>query len=183
MSYADLKGKVFVITGAAAGMGQDVALRLVQQGSRVGLIDRDQPTQTLEKIKEAGGEGLGFVCDVKDSKAVDDAIRKIAEHFGRLDGAANMAGFVATHGLDKITDDQWDGLLGVNLNGVKNSIVSELRYMKGTGSIVNAASISGQRGDAYASAYTTSKWGVIGLTKSAAQEAGPRGIRVNAVAP
>ncbi|KAK6384746.1 hypothetical protein LTS17_002309 [Exophiala oligosperma] len=183
MSYADLKDKVFVITGAAAGMGQDVAVRLVQQGSRVGLIDRDQPTQTLEKIKEAGGEAVSFICDVKNSKAIDDAVRKIAEKFGRLDGAANMAGFVASHGLDKITDEDWDGLLGVNLNGVKNSIVSELHHMKGPGSIVNAASISGQMGNAYASAYATSKWAVIGLTKSAAQEVGPRGIRVNAVAP
>lgn len=183
MSYADLKGKAFVITGAAAGMGQDLALRLAAQGAHVGLIDRDEASQTLEQIQNTGGDAIALVANVKDSKEVDEAVRKVAEKFGRLDGAANMAGFVAAHSLDKITDNDWDSLMGVNLNGVKNSIVSELRYMKGPGSIINAASISGQMGNAHSAAYSTSKWAVIGLTKSAAQEVGHRGIRVNAVAP
>ncbi|KEF56730.1 uncharacterized protein A1O9_06920 [Exophiala aquamarina CBS 119918] len=183
MSYSDLKGKVFIVTGAAAGMGRDISLRLARQGAAVGLIDLRSPDETLADIEKHGGQALKFSCDVKDSKALDDIIRQVAEKFGRLDGAANMAGYVGTHSLETMTSDQWENMIGVNLTGVKNSIASELRYMKGSGSIVNASSLSGTQGHANHAAYCSSKWGVIGLSKVAAQEVGARGIRVNAVAP
>lgn len=183
MSYADLKGKVFVVTGAAAGMGRDLSVRLAQQGAIVGLVDLKSPDETLEEIEKNGCQGSKFACDVKDGKALDDVIRHVAERYGRLDGGANMAGYVGTHSFESMTAEQWDGMIGVNLTGVKNSIASELRYMKGSGSIVNASSLSGQQGHANHAAYCSSKWGVIGLSKVAGQEAGKRGIRVNAVAP
>ena len=101
-----------------------------------------------------------------------------------------MAGIIGTQGfngkgyaLDVIEDKDWDWMMGVNLTGVKNSLKAELKYIKDNGSIVNAASIAGQRGTPWNSPYGTAKWGVISLSKCAAQEAGHRGIRVNAVAP
>lgn len=183
MSYLDLKSKVFVVTGAAAGIGREVALNLARNGSRVGLVDLRKPDETLQEVEKLGGEGLSIQCDVKDSAALDKAIWTVTEQWGRLDGAANMAGFLGVHPLDTVTDAQWNHLLGVNLNGVKNSVISELRHMKGSGSIVNASSVAGQQGNPTFSSYSASKWGLNGFTKSAAQEVGNRNIRVNAVAP
>jgi 3-oxoacyl-[acyl-carrier protein] reductase len=182
MSYADLKDRVYVVTGASKGMGRDLAIRLAQQGAHLGLIDLKEPKETAHEIEKLGGQAVAFTADVRNAEALDHAIRTVAETFGRLDGGANMAGYTGQTSLNSM-GKEWDDMLGVNLSGVKNSIVSQLRYMKGTGSIVNAASISGQSGNPHFSAYSSSKWGVIGLTKSVAQEVGDRGIRVNAVAP
>jgi NAD(P)-dependent dehydrogenase (short-subunit alcohol dehydrogenase family) len=87
------------------------------------------------------------------------------------------------YALDTITDDDWDDMMATNLTGIKNSIKAELKYIKDGGSIVNAASIAGQRGTPFNAPYGTAKWGVISLTKCAAQEVGHRNVRVNAVAP
>jgi NAD(P)-dependent dehydrogenase (short-subunit alcohol dehydrogenase family) len=88
-----------------------------------------------------------------------------------------------SHGLETLKDENWDKIMRVNLDGVKNCLRAEFRAMKGPGAIVNAASISGQMANPFATAYSVSKWGVIGLTKGAAGEVGSRGIRVNSVAP
>lgn len=190
MSYSDLKGKTFVVTGAASGMGRTTSLFLTKQGANVGLIDLQKPDTVLAEIEKLGGKALSIACNVQDSKAMDTAVKAVAEHFGRLDGAANMAGYVGNQGLhgkgyamDVIEDKDWDMMLATNLNGVKNSIRAELSHMKGTGSIVNAASIAGLYGFPWNAPYATAKWGVIGMTKCTAQEVGTRGIRVNAVAP
>lgn len=183
MSYSDLQDRSFVVTGAAAGIGREVALNLARQGARVGLIDLRKPDETLEKVKNLGGKGYSIQCDVKNSKGLDDAICYVAKQWGRLDGAVNMAGFLGVYPLDTVTDEQWNDLLRVNLDGVKNSVISELRYMKDSGSIVNASSVAGLQGIPSFSSYSASKWGVIGFTKSVGQEVGKRNIRVNAVAP
>ena len=190
MSYSDLKGKTFIVTGAASGMGRTTSLFLTRQGANVGLLDLRKPDNVLSEIEKLGGKAVSIACNVQDSKAMDAAVKSVAEHFGRLDGAANMAGYVGNQGLygkgfamDVIEDEDWDMMLATNLNGVKNSIRAELRYMKGTGSIVNAASIAGLYGFPWNAPYATAKWGVIGMTKCTAQEVGTRGIRVNAVAP
>lgn len=190
MSYSDLKGKTFIVTGAASGMGRTLSLMLAQQGANVGLLDLRQPHEVLAEITGSGGQGLALACNVQDRKAVDDAVRAVAQKFGGLHGGANMAGWVGTQGLtgkgymvEVLDDADWDKMLATNLNGVKNCLRAEIQNMKEGGSIVNAASIAGQLGEPFNSPYTVSKWGVIGLTKVAAKEVGEKGIRVNAVAP
>jgi 3-oxoacyl-[acyl-carrier protein] reductase len=190
MAYSDLKGKTFIITGAASGMGRTTSLALAEQGANIGLLDLRKPDNTLEEIKKLGGQGLSLACNVQDRTAVHAAVQAVSEKFGGIDGAANMAGYVGNQGLygkgyalDIIQDDDWDGMLATNLNGVKNCIRAELNFIKDGGSIVNAASIAGQYGPPYNAPYSVSKWGVISLTKCAAQEAGSRRVRVNAVAP
>jgi len=190
MSYSDLKGKTFIVTGAASGMGRTTSLALAKQGANVGLLDLRKPDHVLEEIVKLGGKALSFACDVTNRQQVDDAVKTVADEFGGLDGAANMAGYVGNQGfygtgyaVDVIKDQDWNLLLNINLNGVKNSIAAELNNMKGAGSIVNAASIAAQHGPPYNSPYAVAKAGVVSLTKCTAQEVGPRKIRVNAVAP
>jgi 3-oxoacyl-[acyl-carrier protein] reductase len=190
MSYPELKGKTFIVTGGASGMGRTTALELAKQGSNVGLLDLSKPDNVLAEIEKIGGKAISIACNVQDSRAVGDAIKAVADHFGALHGAANMAGYVGNQGLagraysiDVITDADWDGMMATNINGVKNCIQAEFNHMKQGGSIVNASSISGQTGTPFNSPYSASKWAVIGLSKSAAQEGGAKGIRVNAIAP
>jgi NAD(P)-dependent dehydrogenase (short-subunit alcohol dehydrogenase family) len=189
-TYSDLKGKTFVITGAASGMGRTTCLALAQQGANVGLLDLRKPDDTLKEVEDLGAQGISLACNVQDRKAVHEAVKAVSDKFGGIDGAANMAGYVGNQGLygkgyalDVIEDEDWDGMLATNLNGVKNCIRAELNFIKDGGSIINAASIAGQYGPAYNAPYSVSKWGVISLTKVAAQEAGKRNVRVNAVAP
>ena len=190
MSYPELKGKTFVITGAASGMGRATSLLLSQQGANIGLLDLRKPDHVLEEIEKSGGKALSLVCDVTSRESVDEAVKAVATHFGGLDGAANMAGYVGNQGffgtgyaVDVLRDEDWNQLMDINLNGTKNCLRAELNQMKGAGSIVNIASIAGQNGPPYNSPYAVSKWGVIGMTKCTAQEVGKRNIRVNAVAP
>jgi NAD(P)-dependent dehydrogenase (short-subunit alcohol dehydrogenase family) len=190
MSYADLRGKTYVVTGAASGMGRTTSILLAQQGANVALVDLRKPQTVLDEVEKLGAKGLALSCDVQDGNAVNAAMEKIAQHFGGIDGAANMAGIVGSQGIkgtafavDRLPDEAWDEILGVNLNGVKNSLRAELRHIRDGGSIVNAGSIAGQLAYPFMAPYCVSKWGVLGLTKVAAQESGSRGIRVNAVAP
>ncbi|KAJ5818588.1 dehydrogenase [Penicillium riverlandense] len=190
MSYSDLKGKTFVITGAASGQGRATSLMLAKQGASLGLLDLHHPQSVLDEIKEIGGEAIGFEVNVADSAGVEAAVKAVKEKFGKIDGAANLAGWIGTQGftgkayaLDTITDQDWDAMMATNLTGIKNSLASELRYLSNNGSIVNISSIAGQRGSPWNAPYGAAKWAVISLTKSAAQEAGPKNIRVNAVAP
>jgi len=190
MSYSDLKGKTFIITGAASGQGRTTAIFLARQGANVGLLDLRKPDDVLEEITRIGAQGLAFAVDVAQYAPLEAAIKEVSDKFGGINGAANMAGTIGSQGfrgkgyaLEVIEDKDWDWMMGVNLTGVKNSLKAELKYIKDNGSIVNAASIAGQRGTPWNAPYGTAKWGVISLSKCAAQEVGHRGVRVNAVAP
>ncbi|KAF2802370.1 short-chain dehydrogenase/reductase SDR [Mytilinidion resinicola] len=190
MSYSDLKGKTYIITGAASGQGRTTALMLAKQGANLGLLDLQKPEDVLAEVERIGAKALAFAANVTDYPAVEAAVKATSDKFGGIDGAANMAGVIGTQGfngkgyaLDTIEDKDWDWMMSVNLTGVKNSIKAELRHIKDDGSIVNAASIAGQRGTPWNAPYGTAKWGVISLSKCAAQEYGNRGVRVNAVAP
>ncbi|KIW23059.1 uncharacterized protein PV07_11291 [Cladophialophora immunda] len=190
MSYNELAGRTFIVTGAASGMGKALSLLLAEQGANVALLDLQPSEAVAEAVEAAGGRALTLACNVQNAQSVNDATKAVVDHFGDLHGAANMAGIaftkktsIAQFPLETLDDDDWDMIMKTNLDGVKNCLRAQLREMKGAGSIVNAASIAGQMGASGCSPYICSKWGVIGITKTAAKEAGKRGIRVNAVAP
>jgi 3-oxoacyl-[acyl-carrier protein] reductase len=190
MSYPDLKENTYVVTGAASGIGRATSMLLAQQGANVALVDLHKPEHVLEEVEKLGGKALAFSCDVQDGDALEVIMNNVVQRFGGIDGAANMAGILGSQGIkgkgyavDRVHDDEWDQILGVNLSGVKNSMRAELRHMKDGGAVVNAGSIAGQLGLPFMAPYCASKWAVLGLTKVAAQEFGSRGIRINAVAP
>lgn len=190
MPYPEFKGRVYVVTGAASGQGRALAKMLAKEGAKLGLLDLHHPQPVIDEIEKLGGEAIGFEVNVGDSAGVEAAVKAVKEKYGEINGAANLAGWIGTQGftgkgyaLDVISDTEWDDMISTNLTGMKNSIGSELRHLSDNSSIVNISSIAGQRGSPWNAPYGAAKWGVISLTKTAAQEAGPRGIRVNAIAP
>ncbi|KAJ5711740.1 hypothetical protein N7488_005896 [Penicillium malachiteum] len=192
-----VKGKVYVVTGLG-GIGLAVAKQLQSLGAKLSLADISEATlntavEILSKpsFSTQNSDVMATVLDVSSPSAVKDWIAATVQHFGRLDGAANMAGAIGkNHGKGPFVDmedEEWDMLLRVNLSGMMYCMRAELRAIMdsapdGKGSIVNAASIQGVRGFPFYSAYSTTKHGVVGLTRSVAKEVGPK-IRINAVAP
>ncbi|EKV19197.1 Oxidoreductase, short chain dehydrogenase/reductase family protein, putative [Penicillium digitatum] len=192
-----VKGKVYAVTGLG-GIGLAVARQLHSQGALVALADLSEKVlftarQTIET--EFGSSTASTVTttvlDIGDVHAVQDWIGNTVSHFGRLDGAANMAGTIGKqHGTGKLVDQddaEWDMLMRVNVTGLMYCLRAQLKAITATapggkGSIVNASSIQGLKGFALHAAYSTTKHAVSGLTKSVSKEVGPE-IRVNAVAP
>lgn len=191
---SSFEDKVIAITGAASGIGLATAIHFLTNGALISIADANQSGLhqalfDLEKACPGSSEHiLPTVLDVRNTAAVTAWMTHTIEKFGRLDGAANLAGVIGTSTLNgrtikNIDDQDWDFVLGVNLTGVKNCVRSELQVMRDGGSIVNAASSVGLVGFPKSAAYAVSKAGVISLTKTAAKEEGARGIRVNAIAP
>lgn len=185
----NVKDKVFAITGGASGIGLGTAKLLSQRGAVVCIADID-PAAMESAEAYFSAQKVPFMIsrvDVSKRSEVDDWINLIVKEYGRLDGAANVAGVIGrVHGItpvDDMSDEEWDKIIAVNLTGTMYCMRAQLRAMADGGSIVNVTSIHGLKGFARHSAYDASKHGIIGLTRSAAQEVGNREIRVNAVAP
>jgi len=182
-----LKDKVAVITGAANGIGRAVAETFAREGARLMLADlmEEELERVAAAIRQNGGEAQTFVCDVTDRSRVERLIAETAAQFGRLDIVVNNAGITADAQLVKMTEEQWDRVIDVNLKGVFNVAQAAARVMKeqGSGVILNASSIVGLYGNFGQTNYAATKWGVNGMTKTWARELGKYGIRVNAVAP
>ncbi|KAL4897773.1 hypothetical protein BDV59DRAFT_198042 [Aspergillus ambiguus] len=185
-----VRNKVYTVTGLA-GIGLSVAQQLYQQGAKLSLADinPDVLNAAFAQFNSDADNILTTVVDIGSSASVNAWIDATVQKFGRLDGAANMAGTIGRHhGVGRLTDlddDEWDMLLRVNLTGTMCCLRAQVRAIEKTarsGSIVNASSIQGLRGFALHAAYSATKHGVVGLTKSVAKEVGPE-IRVNAVAP
>ncbi len=189
MSYeGELAGKVAVITGAAQGLGEAVASRFAVEKAVVVLVDVkvEKLNAVAARLKGEGVEVYVKPCDVSDSDQVHRTIEDTAEKHGSIDLLVNCAGIHMTTRFHELTVEEWDRVMDVNLRGTFLFMheVYPLMKKKGYGRIVNFSSTAGLSVSNFGGAhYTASKHGVMGLTKALAKEAGPFGIRVNAVCP
>lgn len=182
-----LEGKVALVTGGAMGIGKTTAQIFAREGARVVVVDivTEGGEETVQLIKEAGGDALFVKCDVTNSKDVEAMVIKAVDTYGRLDCAFNNAGIAIPGTTVECSEEDWDRVLSVNLKGVWLCMKYEISQMltQGGGVIVNTSSAGGLVGTPGIAAYTASKHGVVGLTRTAALEHVTAGIRVNAVCP
>jgi NAD(P)-dependent dehydrogenase (short-subunit alcohol dehydrogenase family) len=189
MAELTLKGKVVVLTGAASGMGLETAKILAAKGVKLSLADVQEAAlfAMAEDLKKSGAEVIATVVDIRNRQQVEDWIKKTVEIFGKLDGAGNLAGVIGKQNniatLAEIDDEDWDFVMGVNAKGLLNCLRAQMPHFNDGGSIVNAASVAGLIGFKKNASYVASKHAVVGLTKVAAKELGPRQIRCNCFCP
>ncbi len=182
-----LENKVAIITGAGSGIGRETALLFAEEGARVVVADINEKggMEVVEKIEKNGGEGFFFRLDTTSSEQSKQIVSETLDRYGKIDVLINNAGIVQDALLSKMTEEQWDRVINVNLKGVFNCTraVVDVMVNQGNGVIINASSIVGIYGNVGQTNYSASKAGLIGMTKTLAKELGKKGIRVNAVAP
>ena len=182
-----LKDKVSIITGAAQGIGLATALKFAREGAIVIVCDlrADGVDAAVAQLQAAGAQALGFALNVTDRDAVDAMVAAVKQRFGRIDVLVNNAGIAKDARLQKMSLQQFDAVIDVNLRGVFHcsQAVADTLVAQGSGVILNASSVVGIHGNFGQTNYAASKFGVIGFTKTWARELGPKGVRVNAVAP
>jgi 3-oxoacyl-[acyl-carrier protein] reductase len=183
-----LHDQVALVTGAARGIGRTVAMHLARNGATVAinyLRNRAAAEAALKEIEDAGGRATLAQFDVADTEAVNDAVSRLGEQFGRCDILINNAGMTVDALLLRLKASDWDRVMAVNLRGTFNCTKAAARTMVRAryGRIVNMASIIGSMGNAGQAAYAAAKAGIVGFTKSMARELASRNITVNAVAP
>jgi len=180
--------KVALITGASRGIGKETACTLAREGILV-VIDYNGSQQkaldVLESIKRNGGEGAIYQCNVADYSQTEDMIKNLIKEYGHIDILVNNAGITRDNLIMKMSEEDFDKVIEINLKGCFNTIRHLSRQMirQRSGKIINVASVSGVLGNAGQANYAASKAGIIGLTKTMARELASRGICVNAVAP
>jgi len=186
-----MKGKVALVTGASSGIGKVIAMKLAALGAKVAInyIDianiKEDAEGVVAEIKSAGGEAAAFAADVSSEESVNAMIKEIGDVLGPVDILVNNAGITQDTLIMRMKVEQWEKVLDVNLKGAFICTKSVLKGMMKAryGKIVNIASVVGFSGNAGQANYSASKAGLVGLTKTSAQELAGRGIRVNAVAP
>lgn len=184
-----LKGRVAIVTGAGAGIGQAISLRLAAEGAKVIVADLNQASyasgeSTVKKIKDAGGEAVFCLTDVSKAGDAENMVKETIKNFGRLDILVNNAGIWFYKPLTDVSEQEWDKMMGVNLKGAFLCSKYSIPEMKVSGGvIINIASTAALKGAASATTYCASKGGVLMLTKAMAAELKPFKIRVNAVCP
>lgn len=183
-----LQDKVALITGASRGIGKAIALRLAGEGANIAFTDlrEDENMQAVVKEIEAMGvKAKGYASNAADLNQTLETVEKIVADFGRIDVLVNNAGITKDGLLLKMSEEQWDAVINVNLKSVFNftKAVQPIMLKQRSGSIINMSSVVGVSGNAGQTNYSASKAGIIGFTKSIAKEIGSRNIRCNAIAP
>lgn len=183
-----LQGKTAIVTGAARGIGRAIALRFAQEGANVAITDLrlNENTEAVEKeIAALGVKVKAYASDASNYADTEKVVDEIVKDFGTVDILVNNAGITMDTLLMRMSEQQWDTVINVNLKSVFNftKSVQKIMLKAKQGSIVNLSSVVGVHGNAGQSNYSASKAGIIGFTKSIAQELGSRNIRCNAVAP
>jgi len=179
-----LDGRTALVTGAARGIGLAITERLLRDGCRVALLDRDAEVEAVTKRFGAGT--LALVADVTRTEDVERSVQRVVATWGRLDVVVNNAGITGrSYPIWELTDEDWHQVIACDLTSVFLVCRAAIRVMlaAGSGRIINIASIAGKEGNPTLVPYSTAKAGVIGLTKALAKEVATRGIAVNAVAP
>jgi len=181
-----LKDKVAIVTGSGRGIGEGIVLRFAEEGAKIIVndVNEEDAANVVNQVKAKGGQAVAVLGSVSDRPSVQKMVDTAVKEFGTLDIIVNNAGITRDVILHKMTDDQWNAVIDVNLTGVFYGIQCAARYMreKGYGKIINISSTSAL-GNAGQLNYSASKAGVIGMTKTAAKELGAKGVNVNAIAP
>lgn len=183
-----LTGKTALITGASRGIGKAIALLYAKEGADIAITniaDDDEFRNAVREIQEFGVKAKGYVSNAASFGDSQNVINDIARDFGRIDILVNNAGITRDTLLMRMTEEQWDSVIAVNLKSVFNLTKAAITVMikQKSGSVINMSSVVGVSGNAGQSNYSASKAGIIGFTKSIAKEVGSRGIRCNAIAP
>jgi 2-hydroxycyclohexanecarboxyl-CoA dehydrogenase len=179
--------KVALVTGAAAGIGAACSLRLAQQGIAVGVLDldKDRCADTVAAVRSAGGTAVALAADISDRQQVVAAVAELREALGPISILVNNAGIPGWSSFLKMTDEQWDRMMAVNLTGtfIVSQVVLPDMVEARWGRVINISSSAGQHGGIFIAHYAASKGGMISLTKALAQEFGRKGITVNVIPP
>ncbi len=182
-----LEGKVALVTGGARGIGKAICERLANEGAKLAIVDimLDVAEETAGEFKAKGVESAAFAADVSKLDSANETIEAVIKEFGKIDILVNNAGITRDTLIMRMTEQDWDMVIAVNLKGTFNFTKAVCRPMMKarSGKIVNVASVVGRMGNAGQANYSASKAGVIGLTKTTAKELATRNIQVNAVAP
>ena len=183
----ELEGKIALVTGAAQGIGKAISLLLAQRGADIIVsdINLEKAEETAKEIEACGRTVMVTRANVAVFGEVEKMVHEIIDRFSRIDILVNNAGIAREKLLLRMTEEDWDLVLDINLKGTFNCTKAAIRYMskRRSGKIVNIASVVGEMGNAGQANYSASKAGVIGFTKTIAREFAGRGINVNAIAP
>jgi len=183
-----LADRVVLVTGSSRGIGAEVAVKAAAEGAAVAVhyfSSADAAEAVVERVRSVGAESRAFAADIGDGGQAERLVEQVIAHFGRVDGLVNNAGRTLVGPFLEIEPADWDEVIRTDLTATFHTCRAALPSMveRGSGTVVNVASRLGQMGIAETAAYSAAKAGLIGLTRALAREFGPRGIRVNAVAP
>ena len=179
----NLSGKIAIVTGAARGIGESIAIELARQGANVVVSDVLDGIGTANKIKKLGRKAIYVKCDISDKTQVLNLINETIKNFKKIDILVNNAGVYIPGNVSDCPEENWDKTMDINLKGPFLCSQAALKYMKKGASIINISSIAGIEGSAGGAAYCASKGGIRLFTKALAAELGPLGIRVNSIHP
>jgi len=180
-----LEGRAALITGANTGIGQAIAVALAEAGADVAVAGRSHPADTLARIERAGRKAINIAADLASAEPAERVVEEAVAGLGRLDILVNNAGIIRRDDLLQFSEDDWDAVIDTNLKSLFFLSQAAARHMaeRGSGKIVNIASLLSFQGGVRVASYAAAKSGVGGLTKAMANELAPRGVQVNAIAP